>query len=130
VYYDLKETIAYYTNNNSNVYYVFLDAMKAFDKVEYCRLFKLLISRNIPAFFVQLLLNIYIGQLVRIAWNGTFSHSSGVSNWVKRAGVIIPILFCLFIDVLLERLRDTGVRCYIGDRFAGTFASADDVMLL
>jgi hypothetical protein len=71
----VKETIAYYTNNTSNVYRVFLDATKAFDKVEYCRLSILLLSRNIPAFTVRLPLKMYIGQLAWIAWNGNFSNS-------------------------------------------------------
>ena len=35
----LKETIAYYTHNGSPVYSVFLDATKAFDRVNYCKLF-------------------------------------------------------------------------------------------
>jgi hypothetical protein len=112
----VKETIAYYTNNNSNVYCVFLDATKAFDKVEYCRLFKLLLSRNIPAFIVRLLLNMYIGQLARIAWNGNFSDSFGVSNGVKQGGIISPTLFCLYIICIIRAAEGYWCRvgCYIG----------------
>jgi len=35
----LKESIAYYVNNGSAVYCTFLDASKAFDRVEYSKLF-------------------------------------------------------------------------------------------
>ena len=38
----LKEAIAYYVNNGSSVFCTLLDATKAFDRVEYVRLFKLL----------------------------------------------------------------------------------------
>ena len=36
----LKETIAYYVNNRSTVYCTMLDATKAFDRVEYAKLFR------------------------------------------------------------------------------------------
>jgi hypothetical protein len=39
----LKETIAYYTHDDSAVFFTLLDATKAFDRLHYCRLFKLLI---------------------------------------------------------------------------------------
>jgi len=44
----LKESVAYYVNNGSSVYCCFLDATKAFDHVEYCKLFRMLIKRNLP----------------------------------------------------------------------------------
>ena len=43
----LKETIAYYTHNGSPVYSVFLDATKAFDRVNYCKLFDVLVQRKL-----------------------------------------------------------------------------------
>ena len=41
----LKESIAYYFNNGNSMYCTFLDASKAFDRVEYSKLFCLLIKR-------------------------------------------------------------------------------------
>ena len=35
-------------NNRPNVHCVFLDATKAFDRVEYCKLFELLLERDMP----------------------------------------------------------------------------------
>jgi exonuclease III len=45
----LKETIAYYTQHDSSVFCTFLDATKAFDRLHYCKLFRLLIKRDLPA---------------------------------------------------------------------------------
>ncbi len=36
----VQETISYYVNNGSNVYGLMLDASKAFDRVNYCKLFR------------------------------------------------------------------------------------------
>ena len=40
----VNEVINYYTNNKSNVYSLFLDASKAFDRVNYVKLFNLLLE--------------------------------------------------------------------------------------
>ena len=55
----LKEAISYYINNGSSVFCTLLDATKAFDRVEYVKLFKLLIVRDIPPVSLSLLLNMY-----------------------------------------------------------------------
>ena len=47
----LKEVISYYVNNGSSVFCVFLDATKAFDKVQYCSLFDKLLTRNVDPLF-------------------------------------------------------------------------------
>jgi len=41
----LKETMSYYTKNQSPVFCMFLDASKAFDREKYCKLFRLLLKR-------------------------------------------------------------------------------------
>ena len=43
----VNEVLQYYANNNSNTLLTLIDASKAFDRVHYIKLFKLLISRNI-----------------------------------------------------------------------------------
>jgi len=44
----LKETDAYYFNKGSSVLCTFLDASKAFDRVNYCNMFRFLIERDLP----------------------------------------------------------------------------------
>ena len=64
----LKECISYYNVNNSTVYCTMLDATKAFDRVEYCKLFRQLMSRNLPPIVIRLLLNMYINHSTRVSW--------------------------------------------------------------
>ncbi len=42
----VQETISYYVNNGSNVYSLMLDASKAFDIVNYCQLFRILLEKK------------------------------------------------------------------------------------
>ena len=47
-----KQAVSYYGNQNSPVFSTFLDASKAFDRVNHKLLFKKLSNRNVPACFV------------------------------------------------------------------------------
>jgi hypothetical protein len=49
---------------------------------------------------------------------------------VKQGAIISPILFCIYLDGLLSKLRDSRVGCFVGDVFVGALAYADDLTLL
>jgi len=115
----------------SSVFCVFLDATKAFDRVQYCSLFTKLLDRNIHPLFLRILFNIYAGQLVTVLWNGFFSQNFPVMNGVKQDGILSPLLFCVYIDDLLLALqRAGGVECFLGNCYIGALAYADDVVLI
>lgn len=126
----LKETISYYIKNQSSVYCTFLDASKAFDRVNYSKLFRLLVDRGLPACITRLLINLYTVNQVRVLWAGITSDLFTAINGVKQGGVISPVLFCVYIDDLLVRLSLSGVGCFIGLDFVGALAYADDIVLL
>jgi len=49
----LKETTDYYRTNGNDVFCTMLDATKAFDRVEYCKLIRLLSIKNVPAVTIR-----------------------------------------------------------------------------
>jgi len=126
----LKECVSYYNNNHSTVYCTMLDATKAFDRVEYCKLFRQLMLRKIPPIVIRLLLNMYVNHSTRVSWNGFLSDPFSVKNGVKQGGVLSPVLFCIYFDGLLFELAKSNVGCFIGNFFVGALAYADDVALM
>ena len=56
------ETIEYYRNNGGNVHAILLDASKAFDRVNYTKLFEKLIKKGMCPLTARLLLNMYTNQ--------------------------------------------------------------------
>jgi hypothetical protein len=71
----LKEAISYYVKNNTFAFCTFLDASKAFDRVNYCKLFKLLINRGLPAIFVRFIIKLYTASSVQ-CWLVLFQNVS------------------------------------------------------
>ena len=126
----LKEVITHYNSNGSDVYACLLDASKAFDRVNHGKLFKLLLNRNLPGVVLRLLFDIYSRQYVYTQWNGELSQPISMLNGVKQGGVLSPILFCIYMDELLTRLKNTGVGCYMGHHYLGSLGYADDLKLL
>jgi hypothetical protein len=51
-------------------------------------------------------------------------------NGVKQDGALSPTLFCIYVDELLCRLRESGIGCHIENDYVGSLCYADDVTLL
>jgi len=98
MYMALKESISYYVHRQSSAFCYFVDASKAFDRVRYCKLFRFLVSRQVPALIIGVLINFYFGNFVRVQWCGIESDYFLACNGMKQGGVLSPILFCLYID--------------------------------
>ncbi len=39
--------------------------------------------------------------------------------WVKQGGVLSPILFAVYIDGLLGGLKESRIRCHMGNSYVG-----------
>ena len=126
----VQETISYFIHNGSNVYGLLLDASKAFDRLNYYKLFKILLTRGVCPTICRLLLNMYLNQTLKVRWNDSISEEFRATNGVKQGGVISPTLYCIYMDGLLNELELAGVGRHMGGVFAGAFAYADDITLL
>jgi len=49
---------------------------------------------------------------------------------VRQEGVLSPLLFAIFIDSLVDKVRLTGVGCYISHVCVSIFLYADDILLI
>ena len=62
----LNETVTYYVKNGSPVYALFLDACKAFNRLNFVKLFEKLINKDMCPITVRFLLNMYMSQKCRL----------------------------------------------------------------
>ena len=80
--------------------------------------------------FLRLLFYSYIRQKACVAWGVFRSHYFLFKNGVKQGGVLLPILYTMYIDNLHVILRTSGIGCHIGSAYIGALSYADNITLL
>ena len=127
----MKMVISRYINSGSCVLGCYLDASKAFDRVDHGLLFQKLEERGLPPAILNFLLSWYRTQQMKVQWDPkSTSDSFTVTNSVRQGGVLSPFLFAVYLDNLLCELSLSGVGCHWRWMFAGVFCFADDIVLL
>ena len=85
----------------SNVFMASLDTSKAFDRVNHFRLYTSLMNRNVPAAFLNILINWYSNMTVIIRWNSSLSDLLRVRSGVRQGGVLSPYLLMSTLTISL-----------------------------
>ena len=123
------ETINYFNNRDTPIFSCFLDLSKAFDLVDFHKLFCKLKNR-ISNIFIRLLSYIYVFQTCCVDWGGTRSKPFKVSCGIRQGAVLSPILFSIYINDLFQLMEKSGFGCFINNIYYGIVGYADDLVLL
>ncbi len=126
----LLETLQYFTSAQSEVYALFIDASKAFDRVSHDKLFPILRERSVCPAILRLLFIMYSNSSMCVRWSDSLSETFSVQNGVRQGGVISPVLYNIYTDNLLVQLKNSGMGCYINGIFSGALGYADDLVIL
>ena len=128
--YMLKHVIEYYNNHGSPVYVCYLDASKAFDRINHWKLFRKLINRKIDCTTLRLIIYWYCNQSVCVKWGNCLSSSFTVTNGVRQGGILSPMLFNIYMDGLSTALNESRVGCHINGKTINHLMYADDTCIL
>ena len=79
---------------------------------------------------MRTLIFIYQEQSAWVKWGSAKSSQFGIKNGTRQGSVLSPSFFAVYMDDLLQSLRDLGVGCHLGDIFVGAAGFADDIILL
>ena len=126
----LKNVVKHYRNRNSHVFVCFIDFTKAFDRVNYRKLFNYLLDDGVNTGIVRLLAYWYSHQHVCVRWFNKLSESFQMSNVTRQGGILSPYFFPRYIGKLIISLSDTRIGCNIGGLFYNVLAYTDNLVLL
>ena len=128
--YTLHETIDILKQSSSSVFISFLDASKAFDKVNHWLLFDKLLKRNVPLYIVKLLVFWYQHQRMAVRWGTHISSFFRVTNSVRQGSILSPKLFSIYMDDLSVSLNALPIGCNVDGTLINHLLYADDICLI
>ena len=91
----LKSVIKYYTRQSTPVFSCFLDASKAFDRVNHWKLFSKLIIQKVSLMIVRMLIFWYSKQEMCIKWGQSTLEFFTISNGIRQCGILSHRLFAV-----------------------------------
>ena len=126
----LKKVVSHYPNNNSYVFLTFLDMSRAFDYINYWKLFLRLLNEDVDVYLVRLLATWYSSEKMCICWNNVCSESIGRSNGVQQGSLLSPFLYSYYVNGMINTISMLGKGCKFKGVWINILAYADDMVLL
>ena len=126
----LKQIIEYYNSKSSPVYVCYLDASKAFDRINHWCLFKKLLKRGADLHIMKLLVFWYCHQTFCVRWGTIYSENFNVTNGVRQGGILSPMFFNVYMDDLSNDLCNSGIGCHMNGTCVNHLMYADDTCLI
>jgi hypothetical protein len=126
----LKKTINDFCDKGSYVFALFVDLSKAFDTVNFWKLFAELESNGVAGNVVNVLAYAYSNEELRVSWQGNLSESFSRSSGTRQGSPLSPFLFSVYINSVLKKLAECDAGCRIRSKTVNHIAYADDIVLL
>ena len=114
----------------TNIYKLFVDLTKAYDKVNRDILWKVLQRIGVPIELINLIQGLLVDSKAAIRIKGEIVGNFSLDMGLKQGSVFSPLLFNIFFGAIIDawqlRLKDKGIPMYI--KFRGDILSSRDLM--
>ena len=128
--FSIQETIKYCLERNSKVFLCLMDNVKAFDIVWHPGLFIRLYEAGISGKLWRLIINAYKGINNTVLFNGVQSTPFNVLQSTRQGSLWGAFFYLIFINPLIQMIRDLNAGAYVGNIFSAIHVQADDIALI
>ena len=87
-------------------------------------------EKEVDTDIINILENWFLKNSTSIKWHNVKSRDVPLMSGVKQGGILSPLLFTLYVNIILEKLEKSGLGCFIGHRCCNSYMYADDLILL
>ena len=105
----VQEVVGHFLRNGSHPILTVLDCSKAFDTCKFSALFTKLLDAGLPPVVIRVLMYVYEEQVAWVRWGDTKSDTFSILNGTRQGSMISPVLWSLYLDMMMKELRDLGV---------------------
>ena len=114
-----------------NTYICYIDFEKAFDRVDWKKLFMAIKEVGIDWKDRRLIEGLYLSQTSVIKFNGDLSDSAIIGQGVRQGCLISPILFTLYVEkMMVEAFEDCDLGIRVGGNRTRDIRFADDQVMI
>ena len=119
-----------YLQHQQNLYHVFIDFKKAFDRIWHEALWVNMRKYNINASIIRAIENLYDKAQSAVLFNGSTGEWFRTTVGVRQGCLLSPTLFNIFLErIMCEALYDHEGSVSIGGRYITNFHFADDIVV-
>ena len=118
------------SRKRKKTYCCYIDLKKAYDTVWRVGLWHRLWKKGIRGKMWKTLKNFYRETWTRIRINGKMTKEFKTEKGVKQGGVLSPILFSIYINKLIEKLRETRIGIKLEEGRINALFYADDIIFI
>ena len=119
-----------YLQHQQNLYHVFIDFKKAFDRLWHEALWATMRKYNVSASIIRAIENLYDKAQSAILFNGSTGEWFRTTVGVRQGCLLSPTLFNIFLErIMCEALDDHEGSVSIGGRLITNFRFADDIVV-
>jgi hypothetical protein len=113
-----------------NTYLCFIDLKKAYDSVWREGLFRKMEQEGVPVKLVRLVRVWYQGVNVKVRVNEVLSSSFETKVGVRQGDTLSPLLSNIFINGIVQKVKEDGDGGELGDLRIPVLLFADDMVLM
>ena len=126
--FNLRILCEMYLHHQQDLYHVFIDFKKAFDRVWHAALWAFMRLHNINTNLINAIQNLYDKATSAVCFNGSTGGWFRTTVGVRQGCLLSPTLFNIFLErIMADALEDHKSTVSIGGRTISNLRFADDI---